>query len=77
MGDIADMMLDGTLCETCGEFLDGDAPGHPRQCHDCRNPPDRTGKLQCSICGKWFAGVEAHQWAKHPKRMARDQARKS
>ena len=38
MGEIADMMLDGTLCECCGEFL-GDAedpnwepPGYPRYC---------------------------------------------
>ena len=35
MGDIADMMLDGTLCEGCGEFLDEDSPGHSRRCSDC------------------------------------------
>ena len=34
MGDIADMMIDGTLdCET-GEFLDGDSPGYPRTAAD-------------------------------------------
>jgi hypothetical protein len=32
MGEIADMMLDGTLCECCGAFIDDDAPGHPRYC---------------------------------------------
>lgn len=32
MGDIADSMLDGTFCEGCGVFLDGDDPGHPRYC---------------------------------------------
>jgi hypothetical protein len=33
MGEIADMMLDGTLCEGCGEFIDDDgAEGFPRYC---------------------------------------------
>lgn len=30
MGEIAAMMIDGEVCELCGCFLDGDAPGHPR-----------------------------------------------
>lgn len=33
MGDWAEMMLDGTLCEGCGEFIDDDgAAGVPRYC---------------------------------------------
>lgn len=32
MGEIAEMMLDGTMCECCGEFLDGEAEGFPRYC---------------------------------------------
>lgn len=32
MGEIAEMMLDGTMCEGCGEFLDGESPGYPRYC---------------------------------------------
>lgn len=32
MGEIAEMHLDGTLCEMCGEFLDGESPGYPRYC---------------------------------------------
>jgi hypothetical protein len=33
MGEIAEMMLDGTLCECCGEFIhDGEAEGFPRYC---------------------------------------------
>lgn len=35
MGDIADMMLDGTLCEGCGEFLNEDPPGFPSYCEGC------------------------------------------
>lgn len=29
MGEIADMKLDGTLCEACGAFI-GDEVGYPR-----------------------------------------------
>lgn len=28
MGEIADMMLDGTMCAMCGEFLNIDDPDH-------------------------------------------------
>lgn len=31
MGDVADMMLDGTLCEGCGDFI-GDGDGYPQYC---------------------------------------------
>ena len=34
MGEVADMMLDGTLCQTCGEYL-GNPTGHPRSCRNC------------------------------------------
>lgn len=37
MGEIADMMLDGTMCQGCGVFLhDGeDGPGYPGYCSGC------------------------------------------
>ena len=33
MGEIADMMIDGTMCP-CGEFMDegADGPGYPQYC---------------------------------------------
>jgi len=35
MGDIADMMLEGILCEGCGEFIDEDGDeGVPRYCSE-------------------------------------------
>jgi hypothetical protein len=36
VGEIVDMMLDGTLCECCGAFIDDDddASGFPRYCSD-------------------------------------------
>ncbi|MCR1835007.1 hypothetical protein NSA56_11430 [Oceanobacillus caeni] len=41
MGEIADMHLDGRLCECCGSIFDDilegeEAPGYPRRCEDCK-----------------------------------------
>ena len=35
MGEIADSMLDGTLCEECGVYI-ATACGFPRKCDDCK-----------------------------------------
>lgn len=45
MGEISEMILDGTLCERCGTLMEDllveaskalkEAPGHPRLCSDC------------------------------------------
>lgn len=40
MGEIAEMHLDGTLCECCGQVFDdiingAEPPGHPRRCSGC------------------------------------------
>lgn len=32
MGEIAEMMINGEMCECCGVFLDGEASGYPRYC---------------------------------------------
>lgn len=34
MGDIADGMIDGTLCQSCGSFMD-DGLEFPHDCEDC------------------------------------------
>ena len=34
MGEIADMMLEGILCEMCGVYL-GRGDGFPKLCRDC------------------------------------------
>lgn len=36
MGDAADAILDGTLCEACGVMVDGESPGYPRKCDGCQ-----------------------------------------
>ena len=35
MGDIADMVIDGELCEQCGEYLDDDYE-YPHLCPGCK-----------------------------------------
>ena len=35
MGEIADLMIDGEICEGCGCELDGEAGGYPRRCFGC------------------------------------------
>ena len=54
MGDIADMMLDGTLCEGCGVSL-GRGDGYPRRCASCRRDEvagTPQEKVKCKVCGK-------------------------
>lgn len=43
MGEIADMMIDGELCERCGMFIDDEAEGFPRLCADCAAEDDDDG----------------------------------
>ena len=41
MGDIADMIQNGDLCQECGVFIDdGMACGYPRYCEECGGDPD-------------------------------------
>ena len=36
MGEAADEMLAGLLCQRCGAYIPGKAPGHPRSCDNCK-----------------------------------------
>jgi hypothetical protein len=67
MGEIADMILDGDMCEGCGEFL-GSGDGYLRRCAACEDP-DRPMTLKaCTICGKQFKTNRArldHEKDKH------------
>lgn len=68
MGEIAEMMLDGTLCECCGVYMDDYESGHPRRCARCNRDEGRSARRElktgtrhrskkpvckCPICGKW------------------------
>jgi hypothetical protein len=35
MGEIAEMVIMGILCEGCGVLIDGETTGYPRTCDDC------------------------------------------
>lgn len=43
MGEIADMMLDGTLCQCCGVFI-GSNNGYPTYCDSCQLDLEREDK---------------------------------
>lgn len=69
MGDIADMMIDGTLCEGCGVYMDGDGYGVPRRCPSCSrdDQPAPSAKVECPKCLKRVkaAGLADHLRDKH------------
>ena len=67
MGDVADMIVDGTLCQSCGVLVaNGTASGFPRDCDDCKElnwpsvhaSPNREKRQQCH-CGKKFRTKQA------------------
>ena len=75
MGEYAEMMLDGTCCSVCGEFLGG-SEGYPITCPSCRDDErgnqsiaytkcgqPRPSKTNCPTCGKLVkkAGLADHQ----------------
>jgi hypothetical protein len=81
MGDVADMMLDGTLCECCGVYIDDEDGGFPRMCRSCESEgarvedgcpgPGWTEKkfvwAKCTVCGRTVkaVGLDQHMRAKH------------
>jgi len=72
MGEIAEMMTDGTLCQQCGMYI-GSGNGFPTTCRPCRlaerdayvqtlpKPP----KQQCPVCKKNFRGLSDHMRDAH------------
>lgn len=40
MGEVADLVIDGILCQLCGTLVDGSATGYPRSCEDCEEPEE-------------------------------------
>jgi hypothetical protein len=74
MGEIADMMLDGTLCEGCGEFLGADG-GFPQRCAACSRDSSASSaidavigtKVPCPTCKRHVkpTGLKDHMRDKH------------
>lgn len=76
MGEVSDMMLDGTLCQSCGGYI-GEAVGYPLYCDDCGeaesikfDKASITEKVQCPECGKKVheSGLNQHIVAKHSEK---------
>lgn len=53
MGEIAEMMLDGTLCESCGEFI-GDGDGYPRKCGGCGGGGEYGSSARSVRHQRWY-----------------------
>ena len=53
MGEIAEMMLDGTLCQCCGDFL-GTDNGFPTYCADCQPEEEKIVKKKVGAGEKKF-----------------------
>ena len=69
MGEIAEMMLDGTLCQQCGEYI-GTDNGFPTFCAGCQTDeePERPKLHECPECGRTLRtqdGLHQHIRAKH------------
>jgi hypothetical protein len=67
MGEHAEDILDGSVCEGCGDWFDdviqgGEAPGSPRKCRSCkrqerglkyrREKPRHGAAFACAITAK-------------------------
>lgn len=68
MGEIADMMLDGTMCQGCGEWLnDGeDGPGYPGYCSACAPDEEYDDPVTASMLPKSTALLKALRKKKTP-----------
>lgn len=68
MGEYAEMLLDGTCCQYCGEFI-GDEIGFPRACPSCEaEAKELRSRMECPICNKLVKknGLQDHMRDKHP-----------
>ena len=72
MGEIPEMMIDGTLCESCGSHLNGEAEGFPRICRTCRGASERPNpseRIACRVCSRKvkLCGMKDHLRDAHGK----------
>ena len=79
MGDVADAMLDGTLCAGCGVFMNLEPTGYPVYCTACNHAeftahekPRLTPRCSCGKRFKTDAALADHRKAtKHEARALR------
>lgn len=68
MGEIAEMMLEGILCEACGAFIDGEPTGFPGYCS--RACARDRGALSCDPPHKSAAVARKAQRVNNEREMA-------
>lgn len=72
MGEIADQMLNGEICQFCMEPFEG-AVGYPVSCPECKKSEyiaeEPVKKVNCGYCGKRLkaSGLKDHIRVKHPE----------
>lgn len=67
MGEIADMMINGDMCQECGAIMIG-GHGYPRTCADCHNENGHaksTSKQKLTPSQALVNGKTADEWAVH------------
>ena len=71
MGEQADLIINGDICEGCPCALPGNGPGYPRYCRECAKdrPPEPTARLKskCKTCGRMvkLTGLSDHMRVMH------------
>ena len=65
MGEIADMMLDGTMCQVCGVYMHEyeAAPGYPVTCASCDEGPGAPE----GVPSNWVKDPKTVLCREHPK----------
>ena len=69
MGEIADAMLNGLFCMTCGEYLEAGECGHPRSCAGCAKDEPEPTKRGPTPRGK--------NWARNRRKKEKRRAKKA
>ena len=77
MGEYAEMMLDGTCCSSCGEYLFNDDPeGFPVMCPGCqeayddahpKSAPKNARGFPCEECNAVMASEK--NWRRHMRKV--------
>lgn len=72
MGEIAEMMLEGILCDGCGAFIDEHPPGHTRSCANC-GPISLSKALKRPLISSNARKAERHNRERHAVAKTRKQ----
>lgn len=51
MGDIADAIMNGELCEICAAYVEDEPQGFPQKCNDCKPKKKRKKKKRKKVLG--------------------------